>query len=125
LEQYAAKLRRGPGILIGGGILVIAGIIIVILSIYSLTSLSISMPTDVSTKSLIKSALNLNQTAVKETIRNIGISLGLAFTGMLVATILIVNGIIALIGGTVIFFIDRRHDKLNPPPQHSGSPVGH
>lgn len=117
------KLRRGPGILIGGGILIFVGIIIVILSIYSLASVSIAMPTDVSTKSLMKSALNFNQTAAKETIRTIGISLGLAFSGILVATILIVNGIIALIGGLVIFFVDRRRSKLNPEPQHSGSPI--
>jgi hypothetical protein len=117
-------MRRGSGILIGGGILVFVGIIIVVISINSLVSLFQSMPTDISTKSLIKSALNFNQPAVKETTRAIGISLGLAFFGMLVATILIVNGIIALIGGTVIFFVDRKHNKLNPERQHAGSPIG-
>ena len=118
-------MRRGPGILIGGVILVVVGVIVVALSINSLTSLSISMPDDISTKSLIKSALNVNQTAVKETVKTVGISLGLAFSGMLVATILIINGIIALIGGTVIFFVDRRHNnKLKPKRQHEGSPIG-
>ncbi len=123
LTQYISKLRRGPGVLIGGGILVFAGLIIVGLSISSLSSLSVSMPTDISTKNVIKSVLNINQTAVKETIRHVGVTLGLAFAGMLVATILIVNGIIALIGGTVIFFIDRRRNKLNPEPQHAGRPI--
>jgi len=122
--NYISYMRRGPGILIGGGILVFIGVIIVVLSINSLASLSVSMPTDISTKSLIQSALNFNQTAVKETARTVGISLGLAFSGMLVATILIINGIIALIGGTVIFFVDRRHNKLNPVQQHTGSPIG-
>jgi heme/copper-type cytochrome/quinol oxidase subunit 1 len=117
-------MRRGPGILIGGGILMIIGVILVVISINSLSSLSVSMPTDISTKSLIQSALNFNQTAVKETARTVGISLGLAFSGMLVATILIVNGIIALIAGMVIFFIDRRHKKLNSVHQHAGSPIG-
>jgi hypothetical protein len=117
-------MRRGPGILIGGGILMIIGVILVVISINSLSSLSVSMPTDISTKSLIQSALNFNQTAVKETARTVGISLGLAFSGMLVATILIVNGIIALIAGMVIFFVDRRHKKLNPVQQHAGSPIG-
>jgi len=120
-------MRRGPGILIGGVILVVVGVIVVALSINSLSSLSISMPDDISTKSLIKSALNINQTAVKETAKTVGISLGLAFSGMLVATILIVNGIIALIGGTVIFFVDRRHNnnnKLKQKGQHEGSPIG-
>lgn len=122
--QYTLKLRRGPGIMAGGGILVFAGIIIVVLSINLLASLSASMPTDISTKSVIKSVLNLNQTAVKETIRHIGVTLGFAFAGMLVATILVVDGIIALIGGTVIFFVDRRREKLNPERQHAGSPIG-
>jgi len=118
-------MRRGPGILIGGVILVVVGVIVVALSISSLASLSISMPDDISTKSLIKSSLNINQTAVKETAKTVGISLGLAFSGMLVATILIINGIIALIGGTVIFFVDRRHNnKLKPKRQHEGSPIG-
>ena len=108
---FVTKMRRGPGILIGGVILVVVGVIVVALSINSLSSLSISMPDDISTKSLIKSALNINQTAVKETAKTVGISLGWAFSGMLVATILIVNGIIALIGGTVIFFVDRRHNN--------------
>ena len=116
-------MRRGPGVLIGGGILVFAGLIIVGLSINSLASLSESMPTDISTKNVIKSALNLNQTAVKQTIRHIGVSLGLAFAGMLVAAILIINGIIALIGGMVIFFVDRRRNKLNPESHHAGRPV--
>jgi len=119
-------MRRGPGILIGGVILVVVGVIVVALSINSLSSLSISMPDDISTKSLIKSALNINQTAVKETAKTVGISLGLAFSGMLVATILIVNGIIALIGGNVIFFVDRRHNnnnKLKQKGQHEGSPI--
>jgi uncharacterized membrane protein len=122
--QYILKLRRGPGVITGGGILVFAGIIIVVLSINSLASLSTSMPTDISTKSVIKSVLNLNQTAVKETIRNIGVTLGFAFAGMLVATILVIDGIIALIGGMVIFFVDRRREKLNPERQHTGSPIG-
>ena len=124
---FVTKMRRGPGILIGGVILVVVGVIVVALSINSLSSLSISMPDDISTKSLIKSALNINQTAVKETAKTVGISLGLAFSGMLVATILIVNGIIALIGGTVIFFVDRRHNnnnKLKQKGQHEGSPIG-
>jgi len=72
-------MRRGSGILIGGVILVVVGVIVVALSINSLTSLSISMPDDISTKSLIKSALNINQTAVKETVKTVDISLGLAF----------------------------------------------
>src|SRR6476646_10750300 len=118
-------MRRGPGILIGGVILVVVGVIVVAVSINSLSSLSISMPNDISTKSLIKSALNINQTAVKETFKTVGVSLGLAFSGMLVAAILIVNGIIALIGGTVVSFVDRRHNnKLNPERQHEGSPIG-
>jgi hypothetical protein len=107
-------LRRGPGILIGGGILVLAGLILIGLSIASLASLAESMPTNVSTKNVIKSALNINQTAIKESLRSIGITVGLAFSGILVATILMVNGIIALIGGTVILFMDRRREKHKP-----------
>jgi hypothetical protein len=117
-------LRRGPGILIGGGILELAGVIIIVLSIYSLASLAESMPTNISTKNVIKSALNVNQTAIKESLRSIGITVGLAFSGLLIATILMVNGIIALIGGTVILFMDRRRNKLNPQAQQAGSPIG-
>jgi hypothetical protein len=42
----------------------------------------------------------------------------------LVATILGVDGIIALIGGTVIFFVDRKRDKHHSQAQHYGSPIG-
>lgn len=107
-------MRRGPGILIGGGILILAGLIIIGLAIASLASLAESMPTNISTKNVIKSALNINQTAIKESLRSIGITVGLAFSGILVATILMVNGVIALIGGTVIFFMDRRRAKHEP-----------
>jgi hypothetical protein len=48
---------------------------------------------------------------------------GLAFSG-LIATILMVNGIIALIGGTVILFMDRRRNKPNPQAQQAGRPIG-
>ncbi|MGB7955709.1 MAG: hypothetical protein WCF23_17185, partial [Candidatus Nitrosopolaris sp.] len=108
--------------LIGGGILELAGVIIIVLSIYSLASLAGSMPTNISTKNVIKSALY--QTAIKESLRSIGITVGLAFSGLLIATILMVNGIIALIGGTVILFMDRRRNKLNPQSQRAGSPIG-
>lgn len=117
-------MRRGPGILIGGGILVLASIILVVLSIYSLASLAESMPTNISTKNVIKATLNANQTTIKASLRSIGVTLGFAFGGILVATILGVDGIIALIGGTVIFFIDRRRDKHHPQAQHHGSPIG-
>lgn len=117
-------MRRGPGILIGGGILILASIILVVLSIYSLASLAESMPTNISTKNVIKATLNANQTAIKASLRSISITLGFAFGGILVATILGVDGIIALIGGTVIFFIDRRRDKHHPQAQHHGSPIG-
>jgi len=43
---------------------------------------------------------------------------------MLGAESLIVNGIIALIGGTVVSFADRRHKKVNKTQQHLGSPIG-
>ena len=116
-------MRRGPGILIGGGILVLASIILVVLSIYSLASLAESMPT-ISTKNVIKATLNANQTAIKASLRSIGITLGFAFGGILVATILGIDGIIALIGGTVIFFLDRRRNKHHPQAQHHNSPIG-
>ena len=117
-------MRRGPGILIGGGILELAGVIIIVLSIYSLASLAESMPTNISTKNVIKSALNVNQTAIKESLRSIGITVILAFSGLLIATILMVNGIIALIAGTVILFMDRRRNKLNPQSQQAGRAIG-
>ena len=117
-------MRRGPGILIAGGILVLASIILVAVSVYSLASLAESMPTNISTKNVIKATLNANQTAIKTSLRSIGVTLGFAFGGILVATILGVDGIIALIGGTVIFFIDRRMDKHHPQAQHYGSPIG-
>ena len=117
-------MRRGPGILIGGGVLVLASIILVVLSIYSLASLAGSMPTNISTKNVIKATLNANQTAIKASLRSIGVTLVFAFGVILVATILGVDGIIALIGGTVIFFVDRRRDKYHPRAQHHGSPIG-
>src|SRR5947199_9501806 len=100
-------MRRGPGILIGGGILVLASIILVVLSIYSLASLAESMPTNISTKNVIKATLNVNQTDIKASLRSIGITFGFAFVGILVATLLRLDGIITLIGGTVIFFVYR------------------
>jgi hypothetical protein len=50
---------------------------ILLLSIYSLASLAESMPTNISTKNIIKSALNVNQTALKQSFRHIGIDIGL------------------------------------------------
>ena len=120
---YKTCCELSPGILIGGGILELAGVIIIVLSIYSLASLAESMPTNISTKNVIKSALNVNQTAIKESLRSIGITVGLAFSGLLIAIILMVNGIIALIAGTVILFMDRRRNKLNPQSQQVSEPL--
>jgi hypothetical protein len=53
------------------------------------------------------------QTAIKESLRSIGIDAGLAFFGILVSITLMVNGIIAIIGGTILVFLDRRRSKHN------------
>lgn len=72
------------------------------------------MSTNISTKDIIRSALDVNQTALKESLRHIGVNVGLAFFGILVGIILMVNGIIGLIGGTVILVHDWRRDKHKP-----------
>ncbi|MGH9984339.1 MAG: hypothetical protein ACRD8W_10335 [Nitrososphaeraceae archaeon] len=59
----------------------------------------------------------MNQTAIKESLRSIGIDTGLAFFGILVSITLMVNGIIALIGGTIIIFLDRRRSINNSIPK--------
>jgi ABC-type amino acid transport system permease subunit len=82
------------------------------------------MPTNISTKSVIKATLNANQTAIKASLRNLGVTLGIAFVSILVAAILAVDGIIALIAGTVIFFVDRRRDKHHPQTPHHLGAVG-
>jgi hypothetical protein len=69
------------------------------------------MPKEISAKDIIKKALNFNQTAARESLRSIGIDVGLAFFGILVGIILMVNGIIALVGGAVILVYDRRRNK--------------
>lgn len=112
------KLKRGHGILIGGGILLVVSASVLLLSVYSLASVAESMSTKISTKEMttkdiIRSVLNINQTALKESVRSIGVDVGLAFLGLLVGIILMVNGIIALIGGTVILVLDRRRNRHN------------
>lgn len=107
-------MRRGYNILIVGGILLVASISIALPSIYLIASLAESMPTNISTKDVINFALNMNQTAIKESLRSIGIDVGLAFFGILVSVTLMVNGIIALIGGTVILVLDKRRSRHNP-----------
>jgi hypothetical protein len=88
-------------VLIGGGIVIAASI--PLLFIYSLASLAESMPTNISTKNIIKSALNVNQTPLKQSLRHIGIDIRLVFFGIFVGINLMVNGFIALIGGTVLY----------------------
>ena len=100
-------MRRGFSVLVVGGILLVASVSIAVPAIYSLASLGESLPTDISTKDVINFALNMNQTAIKESLRGIGIDVGLAFFGILVSVTLMVNGIIALIGGIVLVFMDR------------------
>jgi hypothetical protein len=107
-------MRRGFSVLIVGGILLVASVCIAVPAIYALASLAESMPTDISTKDVINFALNMNQTAIKESLRGIGIDVGLAFFGLLVSVTLMVNGIIALIGGIVLVFMDRRHSRHSP-----------
>jgi hypothetical protein len=107
-------MRRGFTILIVGAILLAASVIIVIPSIYAIASLAESMPTNISTKDVINFALNFNQTAIKESLRGIGIDVGLAFFGILVSVTLMVNGIIAIIGGIVIVFLDKRRSRHSP-----------
>jgi hypothetical protein len=104
-------MRRGYSILIVGGILLVASVSIAVPAIYALASLAESMPTNISTKDVINFALNMNQTAIKESLRSIGIDVGLAFFGILVSVTLMVNGIIALIGGIVLLFMDKRSSR--------------
>jgi hypothetical protein len=107
-------MRRGYSLLILGGILLVASVSIAVPAIYALASLAESMPTDTSTKDVINFALNMNQTAIKESLRSIGIDVGLAFFGILVSVTLMVNGIIALIGGIVLVFMDKRRSRHGP-----------
>ena len=107
-------MRRGYSLLILGGILLVASVSIAVPAIYALASLAESMPTDTSTKDVINFALNMNQTAMKESLRSIGIDVGLAFFGILVSVTLMVNGIIALIGGIVLVFMDKRRSRHGP-----------
>jgi hypothetical protein len=107
-------MRRGFSVLIVGGILLVASVSIAVPAIYLLASLTESMPTDISTKDVMSFALNMNQTAIKESLRSIGIDAGLAFFGILVSVTLMVNGIIALIGGIILVFVDRRHSRHSP-----------
>ena len=51
---------------------------------------------------------NDNQTSSEELLRKLTYNLGLNFLIILVGIILIVNGLISLIGGTIIFVLDRR-----------------
>lgn len=107
-------MRRGYSVLIIGGILLVASVSIAVPAIYSLATLGESMPTNISTKDVINFALNMNQTAIKESLRSIGIDVGLAFFGILVSVTLMVNGIIALIGGIVLVFMDKRRSRHGP-----------
>ena len=110
-------MRRGYSILIAGGILLVISAGIVLPSIYSLNSIAESMPKEISAKDIIKKALNFNQTAARESLRSIGIDVGLAFFGILVGIILMVNGIIALVGGAVILVYDRRSNTRGAIPR--------
>jgi predicted metalloenzyme YecM len=110
-------MRRGYIILIAGAILLVASIGIGLPSIYLMYSLAESMPTNITTKDVIHFALNMNQTAIKESLRSIGIDVGLAFFGILVSVTLMVNGIIALIAGTVIVILDKRRSRHNTIPK--------
>jgi hypothetical protein len=107
-------MRRGFVALMLGGILLAASASIVIPSIYSIASLAEAMPTNISTKDVINFALNFNQTAIKESLRSIGIDVGLAFFGILVSVTLMVNGIIAIIGGIVLVILDKRRSRYSP-----------
>jgi hypothetical protein len=51
---------------------------------------------------------NDNQTSSEELLRKFAYNLGLNFFIILVGIILMVNGLISLIGGTIIFVFDRR-----------------
>lgn len=51
---------------------------------------------------------NDNQTSSEELLRKLAYNLGLNFFIILVGIILMVNGLISLIGGTIIFVLDRR-----------------
>lgn len=51
---------------------------------------------------------NDNQTSSEELLRKLTYNLGLNFFIILVGIVLIVNGLISLIGGTIIFVLDRR-----------------
>jgi hypothetical protein len=51
---------------------------------------------------------NDNQTSSEELLRKFAYNLGLNFFIILVGIILMVNGLISIIGGTIIFVLDRR-----------------
>jgi hypothetical protein len=106
-------MRRGFVVLIVGGIFLVVAALIAIPSIFALIGIAESMPSDISAKDAMHFVLNMNQTAIKESLRSIGIDAGLAFFGILVSITLMVYGIIAIIGGPIIILLDRRRAKSN------------
>jgi hypothetical protein len=84
---------------------------VVIPSLSSLLSVADSLP-PISAKDLIRSSVGNfvkgNQTAIKDTLKSIGYDIALSSFGILVSIILVINSIIAFVGGIIIVIYDRR-----------------
>lgn len=104
-------IKRGIAVLIAGGVLLLIGVAVVIPSLSSLVSVADSLP-PISAKDLIRSSVGNfvkgNQTAMKDTLKSIGYDIALSSFGILVSIILVINSIIAFVGGFIIVIYDRR-----------------
>ena len=97
--------------LIVGGIFLVVSALIAIPSIYALVGVAGSILSNITAKDVMQFTLNMNQTAIEESLKKYWYRCGTSIFGILVSITLMVNGIIALIEGTIIIFLDRKRSK--------------
>jgi hypothetical protein len=108
------QLKRGYTVMIIGAILIVAGFIIVIPSIMTIFSAVKSVSADDIVRIIANTILGWFGISPDSTSPPSRVPIALSVAGIVVAPILLVDGALALIGGSILSVMDMRKERKAP-----------
>jgi hypothetical protein len=105
-------------VLVLGVILLMTSLIVFAVFIYKSASLTETLP-DISVKDIVKYSLNqfadTDNASIQESKKRIVFDIAIIFFGIIAGIVLLINGILTLIGGAIMWTSDRRKNDRSQP----------
>jgi hypothetical protein len=104
------QMKRASIVLIAGLILLMTSVVVFAVFIHKSASLAETLP-DISVKDVVKYSLNkfsdTDNASIQESKKRIVYDMAIIFFGIISGIVLLINGILTLIGGAIMWICDR------------------